>query len=331
MIITRTPLRISFVGGGSDLPVFYNKAVGRVISTAINKYVFVTINDKFDGNFRVGYSVTETVAEPHLIQNTRVRAALQYFKIKNGLEIVSVADVPSKGTGLGSSSSFAVGLLAGLSQYLGSDLHKDKKELAEAACDLEINSLKEPIGKQDQYAAVFGGLNMIEFYPDKVVIESIKIPKNNLEEFKNHLLVFYTGVSRSATEQLQTLNNNLMADEKKFLAQKKLTDSVLIFRDKLVGGDFQSLGEILHDGWLLKKQTSNTISNKAIDNLYNVGLKNGAWGGKLLGAGGGGFMLFLAPPRHHKKLITAFSKLRQLPIGFDNHGAKVIYNRYEYQ
>ena len=331
MIITRTPLRVSFVGGGSDLLAFYNKAVGRVISTAINKYVFVAINDKFDGNFRVGYSVTEIVAKPYLIQNTRVRAALQYFKVKKGLEIISVADVPSKGTGLGSSSSFAVGLLAGLSQHLGHDLHKDRKELAEAACHLEINLLKEPIGKQDQYAAVFGGLNMIEFHPDKVMVESVKVSKSNLEEFKDHLLVFYTGVARSASDQLQILNKNLTTNEEKFLAQKKLADSVLVFRDKLVGGDFKSLGKILHDGWLLKKQTSNTISNKAIDNLYNVGLKNGAWGGKLLGAGGGGFMLFLAPPRNHKKLITAFSKLRQLPIGFDNHGVKVIFNRYEYQ
>lgn len=331
MIITRTPLRISFVGGGSDLPVFYNRAVGRVISTAINKYVFVAINDKFDGNFRVGYSVTEMVAKPQLVQNTRVRAALQYFKVKQGLEIVSVADVPSKGTGLGSSSSFAVGLLSGLSQFFGHDLHKDRRELAEAACHLEIDLLKEPIGKQDQYAAAFGGLNVIEFYPDKVAIKPIKVPKNNLEAFKNHLMVFYTGVTRSASDQLRNLNKNIINDEKKFLAQKKLADSVLVFKDKLVNGDFKALGEILHDGWLLKKKTSNIISNKFIDDLYKTGMKNGAWGGKLLGAGGGGFMLFLAPPRHQKKIAAAFSKLRQLPVGFDDHGAKVIFNRYEYQ
>lgn len=330
MIITRTPLRISFIGGGSDLPAFYNKAVGRVISTAINKYVFVAVNEKFDGDFRIGYSVTEIVTKPHLVQNTRVRAALQYFGVKNGLEIVSVADVPSKGTGLGSSSSFAVGLLTGLSQHLGHDLHKDRNGLAEAACHLEINLLKEPIGKQDQYVAAFGGFNIIEFHPDKVVVEPVKISKNTLEEFKNHLLVFYTGVTRSAVDQLRVLNTNLINDEKRFLAQKKLADSVLVFRDKLVGGDWRALGGILHDGWLLKKQTSNTISNKAIDNLYNIGMKNGVWGGKLLGAGGGGFVLFLAPPRHHKKIINAFNKLRQLPIGFDSHGAKVIFNRYEY-
>lgn len=331
MIITRTPLRISFIGGGSDLPAFYNKAIGRVVSTAINKYIFVTINERFEKNFRIGYSITEIVDKPEQVQNTRVQAALNHFNVKRGLEIVSVADIPSRGTGLGSSSSFAVGLLSGLSQFFNSHLHKDRKELAEAACRLEIETLKEQIGKQDQYAAAFGGLNYMEFHSDKVVVEPIKISSAKTEEFKNHLLVLYTGVSRSATDNSKILTKNLISDGEKFLAQKQLADAAIPFKNKLIKGDFKALGEILHNGWLLKKKTSGAISNKLIDNIYNLGMKNGAWGGKLLGAGGGGFMLFLAPPKNHKRLLTTFSKLQKLDVGFDDHGAKVIFNRYEYQ
>lgn len=330
MIITRAPLRISFIGGGSDLPAFYSKAIGRVVSTAINKYIFVAINERFEKNFRIGYSVTEIVDKSEQVKNTRVQAALNHFNVKRGLEIVSVADIPSKGTGLGSSSSFAVGLLSGLSQFFNGHLHKDRKELAEAACKLEIEVLKEPIGKQDQYAAAFGGLNYIEFSPDKVLIEPIKVSSAKTEEFKNHLLVLYTGISRSATDNSKILTKNLISDEEKFLAQKQLADAAIPFKNKLVKGDFKALGEILHDGWLLKKKTSDVISNKMVDNIYNLGMKNGAWGGKLLGAGGGGFVLFLAPPKNHKKLLTVFSKLQKLDVGFDDHGAKVIFNRYEY-
>jgi len=330
VIITRAPLRISFIGGGSDLPAFYNKAIGRVVSTAINKYIFISINERFEKNFRIGYSITEIVDRPDQVKNTRVQAALQHFNVQKGLEIVSVADIPSRGTGLGSSSSFAVGLLSGLSQFLGGHLHKDRKDLAEAACKLEIETLKEQIGKQDQYAAAFGGLNYMEFHKDKVIVEPIKISAAKVEEFKDHLLVLYTGVARSATDNSKILTKNLISDEEKFLAQKKLADATIPFKNKLVKGDFKALGEILHDGWLLKKKTSSSISNKLVDNIYNLGMKNGAWGGKLLGAGGGGFILFLAPPKNHKKLLSVFSKLQNLPVGFDDHGAKVIFNRYEY-
>ena len=330
MIITRTPLRISFIGGGSDLPAFYNKAVGRVVSTAINKYIFVSINERFEKNFRIGYSITEIVDRPEQVQNTRVQAALKHFDVKNGLEIVSMADIPSKGTGLGSSSSFAVGLLSGLSQYLGGHLHKDRRDLAEAACRLEIDVLSEKIGKQDQYAAAFGGLNYIEFHKDKVVVEPIKISMAKTEEFKSHLLVFYTGVARSATDNSKILTKNLISDEDRFSAQQQLADAAIPFKNKLIKGDFKALGEILHDGWMLKKKTSGSISNKLVDNIYNHGMKNGAWGGKLLGAGGGGFVLFLAPPKNHNKLLKTFNKLQKLDVGFDDHGCKVIFNRYEY-
>lgn len=331
MIITRTPLRISFIGGGSDLPAFYERAVGRVVSTTINKYVFVAINKKFDDKFRVSYSVTEIVDRPSEIKNTRVRAALEHFKINRALEIVSLADAPAHGTGLGSSSSFLVGLIAGLSQFTGGHLHKDRFALAETACRLELDVLKESIGKQDQYAAAYGGFNLIEFYPDRVTIQPIAVARDRLAELNNHLMLLYTGVVRSTTNNSQTLTNNLRHDEKKFLIQQRLADLVVPFRDQLVKGDFQALGELLHEGWLLKKKTSDAISNSLIDEIYRVGRRSGAWGGKLLGAGAGGFILFLVPPERRERLAKNLSKFRQFPIDFDDHGSKVIFNRYEYQ
>lgn len=329
MVIIRTPLRISFLGGGSDLPAFYNRSVGRVISAAIDKYIFIAINEKFDEQFRIGYSVTEIVDRPELIQNTRVRAVLKHFKITKGLEIVSMADVPSKGTGLGSSSSFAVGLVHGLSRFFDKKIHFDKQTLAESACHLELNILKESIGKQDQYAAAFGGLNLMEFHPKKVLVQPVDLSAFRLADFQKHLLLFYTGVNRSksAAENSRILTKNLTTDEKKFSIQKQLVDLVSSFQTKLIKGDWRALGEILHQGWLLKKKTSSAISNNLIDELYDLGLKNGAWGGKLLGAGGGGFLLFLAPFNKQTKIRKTFGKLRELKVGFDQEGSKVIFDR----
>jgi len=329
MIIVRVPLRISFVGGGSDLPAFYERAVGQVISTAIDKYIFIAINKKFDGRFRVSYSVTENVNKPEEIENTRVRAALLHFVPSQGLEIVSVSDVPGRGTGLGSSSSFTVGLIHGLACFLGKKEHRDKRTLAETACHLEQKILGEPLGKQDQYAAAYGGFNLLKFYPEKVTVQPIKIPKNKLDEFRAHFLVFYAGGPRDAKYNSGLLTKNLNSDEKKFLAQKRLAEWVTPFKNKLLQGDFKSLGEIIHEGWLLKRSTSPVVSNEMIDELYKIGRRNGAWGGKLLGAGGGGFIFFLAPPKNQKKLRRVFSKLRELPVGFDYRGSTVIFNRYE--
>lgn len=330
MIVTRTPFRISFMGGGSDLPAFYNKSVGRVISAAINKYIFIAMNEKFDGKFRIGYSVTEIVDRPSEIKNTRVRAALEHFKVDTALEIVSLADAPAHGTGLGSSSSYLVGLVAGLSQLLGDNIHKDRQALAETACHLELNVLGEPIGKQDQYAAAYGGLNVIEFHPDRVTVTPVKLSRGVQTEFKNHLMLFYTGAGRSATNNSHILTKNLSDDGKQFAAQKKMVDMVLPFRDKLIKGDFQALGEMLHEGWLLKKKTSDVISNPVVEEIYRVGRRAGAWGGKLLGAGGGGFVMLMVPPKKQAAVAKALYKFRQFPVGFDDHGARIIFNRFEY-
>ena len=328
MIIVRVPLRISFMGGGSDLPAFYARSPGRVISMAIDRYVFMAVNEKFDGKYRISYSVTEIVDAPHEVKNTRVRAALERFGVEKGLEIVSVADVPSHGTGLGSSSSFSVALMRGLSEFVKHPMREDKHALAEAACHMEMDMLGEQIGKQDQYAAAFGGLNVIDFTPSGVKVSPIKISEKRLGEFISHLIVFYAGGARSAARILGSMSKGFEDDRKKFAAQKEMVGMVAPFKTALVKGDFKECGALLHAAWGLKKKTSDLISNEGVDAMYALGRKHGAWGGKLLGAGGGGFMLFIAPPAKHPALRKAFAHHKELPVGIDREGSKVIFNRY---
>lgn len=327
MIIVRVPLRISFVGGGSDLPAFYEQSPGKVISMAINKYIFVALNEKFDGKFRIGYSVTEIVDKPDEVQNTRVRAALEHFGVSNGLEIVSMADVPSSGSGLGASSSFSVALVHGLAELMSHPARHDRQAIAEGACHIELSMLKERIGKQDQYAAAFGGINVIDFAPEKTTVTPVKMSRPAIEAFKSHLLCFNVGGARSAAEILKGVSHGFESDRKKFAAQKKMVGYVEPFRKALMAGDYRKLGTILHESWLLKKK-SHSLSHAGIDAVYAGGLKAGAWGGKLLGAGGGGFMLFIAPPKAHAKIRKALSKLREMPIGFDRAGSTIVFNRY---
>ncbi len=326
MIIVRVPLRISFMGGGSDLPAFYEQSAGRVISAAINKYVFIAINEKFDGKFRIGYSVTELVDKPHEVKNTRVRAALEHFGVEKGLEIVSISDVPSSGSGLGASSSFSVALVHGLGEFLGKP-HADKYAVAEAACHLEMGMLGEKIGKQDQYAAAFGGVNVIDFSEDGVKVSPVRIAKKTLAEFNNHLIAFHVAGARDAAAIHAGVSHKLKNDAATLTAQKKLVDMVLPFKQALVKGDFKKLGAMLHIAWELKKK-SHAIAHAEVDAVYAAGRKAGAWGGKLLGAGGGGFVLFIAPPKAHAKIRGVFKGRKELPIGFDYEGSKIIFNRY---
>lgn len=326
MIIVRVPLRISFMGGGSDLPAFYEQSAGRVISAAINKYVFIAINEKFDGKFRIGYSVTELVDKPHEVKNTRVRAALDHFGVEKGLEIVSISDVPSSGSGLGASSSFSVALVHGLGEFLGKP-HADKYAVAEAACHLEMGMLGEKIGKQDQYAAAFGGVNVIDFSEDGVKVSPVRIAKKTLAEFNNHLIAFHVAGARDAAAIHAGVSHKLKNDAATLTAQKKLVDMVLPFKQALVKGDFKKLGAMLHIAWELKKK-SHAIAHAEVDAVYAAGRKAGAWGGKLLGAGGGGFVLFIAPPKAHAKIRGVFKGRKELPIGFDYEGSKIIFNRY---
>jgi len=332
MILVRAPLRISFVGGGTDLPDFYHRSPGRVLSVTIDKYVYVLINPTpLVHKFTIKYQKTEFVDSPEEIENTRVRATLLDLDIrKTGIEIGSFADLPAK-TGLGSSSSFTVALLKGLNAYLGKNF--DKGELAEAASRLEIELLKEPIGKQDQYAASFGGFNIFQFNEDDSVdVESILLDYKKKLLLEDHVLLFFTGITRTASSVLTDQKSKI---DKNFDTYKKMADSVFEFNELLLAGDIKSMAKMLHEGWERKKSLSSNISNSIIDELYKAGMNSGAMGGKILGAGGGGCIMFLASPEKHaevrKKMNEMFKKNnlsdgKEIPVRFVQSGTDILLN-----
>ncbi|MEK7188177.1 MAG: GHMP kinase [Patescibacteria group bacterium] len=333
MIVVRAPLRISFVGGGTDLPDFYRRYPGQVISSAIDKYVYVVINrtpmiDKISAR----YSISETVDHPDALRHSRIREALKHLGIKSGLEIASFANMPAK-TGLGSSSSFSVALMKALHAFLGKKL--DARESAEAAAYLEMELLKEPIGPQDQYASAFGGFNRIRFNSDDTVdVEPVLLDFKKRFLLENHLLVFFTGLTRDTSSVLHEQKRNVNDDDK-FETMKQMADSVPQFVSYLENGQMQKMGEMLHEGWQRKRSLASNLSNAVIDNLYSTGLKNGAWGGKLLGAGAGGCLMFIAPPGSHPAIRLAMKKtaeqnrlneFREIPVHFVQSGAEILYH-----
>ena len=321
MIIASTPFRISFVGGGTDFEDFYKRYPGRVLSTSINKYIYLGINTKFDNCIRVSYSKTEEAERPDQVQHPIVRAALEEMGINGGIEIVSVGDIPAAGTGLGSSGSFTVGLLNGLHSYLGK--YANPADLAEKACQIEIQKIGSPIGKQDQYAAAFGGLNVITFNCDgKIEVEPIYLSPKIKENFQNHLMLFYTGVQRSSNSILAEQKDNI---GKNFDFLKKLSDLVPVFKNHLETGDFKKLGELLHQNWLWKKELSSGISNTQIEKMYQIALEAGAWGGKILGAGGGGFLLIIAAAENHPQIKEALRQYQLTPFRFSEAGSKIVF------
>jgi len=324
MIISRTPLRMSFVGGGSDLPSFYRKYGGAVISTTIDKYVYVTVNKKFDNHIRLSYSKTEEVSDVAEIGHQLVREVLRKLKIDGGVEITSIADIPSRGTGLGSSSSFTVGLLHALSAFNGR--YRSSENLAEDSCNIEIDICGEPIGKQDQYAAAYGGLNWIRFNEDDTVtVDPIICHPGTVAQIEQGLISFYTGVTRSASELLRKQSDTLAQDTKKQKTMQKMVDLGYDLRDELQKNNANVFGEILHENWILKKSLTEGVSNSVIDDWYKRGMDAGAVGGKLLGAGAGGFMIFYAPPERHEAISRALSDLRRIDFKFENSGSRIIF------
>ncbi|MCD6177968.1 hypothetical protein J7K03_01750 [bacterium] len=321
MIISQTPFRISFVGGGTDFEDFYRKYPGRVLSTSIDKYIYIAVNKKFDDRIRISYSKTENVKDIEEIEHPIAKAVLKEVGIKKGIEIVSIGDIPGKGTGLGSSSSFTVGLLRALYSYLGKLVSTDA--LAEKAAEIEIKKVGAPIGKQDHYAAAFGGLNQITFNPDGTVdVEPIYLTPKIKKEFQRHLLMFYTGIQRSSAPILSEQKANI---EKKFEALKKLSNLVPIFRKAIERGDFREAGEILHQNWLIKKELSSQISNSLIEEMYHKAIQAKAWGGKILGAGGGGFLLVIASPQNQPSVIDALKDYPLVSFRFTEAGSKIIF------
>jgi D-glycero-alpha-D-manno-heptose-7-phosphate kinase len=324
MIVTKTPLRMSFVGGGSDLPVFYRRFGGAVVSTAIDKFVYLTINQKFDNKIRLCYSRVEEPASVAKIKHPLVREALQMVGITGGIEIMSNADIPAKGTGLGSSSSYTIGLLHALHAYKGQFASADR--LARECCEIEIERCGEPIGKQDQYAAAFGGFNFIQFHPDdSVSVDPIVCKRETLKKLQANTLVFYTGITRSASGILKHQQQAVASEKAKQKTLQRMVRLAHEMRDELQRNNVDTFGEMLHENWELKRSLTAQVSTSQIDEWYARAHKAGATGGKLLGAGSGGFMMFFAPPVRHEPIARALKELRPVPFGFEPQGSKIIF------
>src|SRR5436190_3104637 len=324
MIISKTPLRMSFVGGGSDLPVFYRNFGGAVVSTAIDKFVYVSVNKKFDDRIRVSYSKTEEVPSVDKIKHPLVREALKLLNIPGGIEITSIADIPARGSGLGSSSSFTVGVLHALHAF--ANRYASAEQLARESCEIEIERCGEPIGKQDQFAAAFGGFNFIELYPDdSVSVEPIICQRETMAALQDNTLVFYTGITRSASALLKTQRAVVASEKAKQKVLCRMVEFARELKAELQKNNVAAFGEIIHENWLLKRSLTPDISTSAIDRWYERARKAGAIGGKLLGAGSGGFLMFYAPRERHEAITRALKDLRPIRFNFEPQGSKIIF------
>lgn len=322
MIIVQTPLRVSFFGGGTDFPSFYCEEGGCVLTSAIDKYIFVTVKYRFDQLLRIGYTHAEMVEKVEDIQHELIREALRTTGIQSGVEVTTMGDIPSAGSGLGSSSTVTVGSLNAMYTLLGEIIPAER--LAQEACEIEIERLGKPIGVQDQYIAAYGGLRFLEFKTDgQVVVERVHLDPASIRRLNENLLLFFTGVTRSAGnilgEQLRNINGRL-----KVLRQMK--DMAHQARYELETGNVDAIGELLHESWGLKKQLASQISNTMIDEMYTAARKAGAIGGKITGAGGGGFLLLYCPHERQDDVRAALVGLQELPFRLEHDGSKVIFN-----
>jgi D-glycero-alpha-D-manno-heptose-7-phosphate kinase len=324
MIITQTPLRVGLVGGGTDLPDYYREHGGRVLNAAIDKYVYVVVKQRFDDDIYVNYSQKEIVSRVEDLQHELVREALHMTGIRGGVEITTLADIPSAGSGLGSSSAVTVGLLQALFAYQGRQLTAE--ELADRACAIEIDRCRKPIGKQDQYAAAYGGFNLIQFNPDdSVAVTPVIMPKEKRAELERNIIVFYTGITRSASAILQTQSDAMVSDAAKQDAQKRMVRLAYELMTELQRGNLDSFGKILDENWQLKKGLAPGVSTGDIDGWYEAACAAGAIGGKILGAGSGGFLMFYAPQERHEAIERALMPLRKVSFRFDPLGSRIIF------
>jgi D-glycero-alpha-D-manno-heptose-7-phosphate kinase len=322
MIITQTPLRISFVGGGTDLPKFYKQHGGAVISSGIDKYVFSIVKERFDQDIYLNYMKKEIVSSVSEIQHELMREAMKKAGVKSSVEITTLSDIPASGSGLGSSSSVTVALLQSL--YLHAGIIVDAERLAREACEIEIDILGGPIGKQDQYIAAYGGLNLFEFNKDgSVTVIPIKIDEHKYNYLNSCLLLYFTGKTRSANTILAEQNSKI-ADTANIL--QKMRDQATKVKNELEKENIDYIGEALAEGWELKKQLAGGVSNLDIDKMYEKALKAGAIGGKIAGAGGGGFLLLYAPLKNHENIRRALSNYREMPFNLSKDGSKSIFN-----
>jgi D-glycero-alpha-D-manno-heptose-7-phosphate kinase len=321
MIISQTPYRVSFAGGGTDLPAFYRREYGAVLSTTIDQHIYVTIHRRFESTIRVSYSRTEVASTLDDIQHELVREAMRRVEIDEPLEITTIGDVPS-GTGMGSSSTLTVGLLAALHGYRNRVV--SSRLLAEHACQIEIDVLGKPIGRQDQYAAAFGGLNYIRFNPDDTVdVEPVPCRPETMAELERQTLLVYTGQTRDANVILER-QSGATADRMDVL--RSMRDLAHEMRDALGSdGDLERFAALLHEGWALKRSLGCGITNDQVNDWYEAARRAGALGGKLLGAGGGGFLLLIAPTWRHRAIREALGRPRELPFRIARHGSRLIF------
>jgi D-glycero-alpha-D-manno-heptose-7-phosphate kinase len=314
---------MSLAGGGSDLPGYYRRHGGAVVSTAINQYVYVNVNKKFDSGIRVAYSKTEEVTSVEAIEHRIVKCAMQVLRLTGGVEITTISDIPARGTGLGSSSAFAVGLLNALAAFQGRHMSSD--DLGSLSCHIEIELCKDPIGKQDQYAAAFGGFNLIEFRPDdSVLVSPIIMSPEARVGLEKRILVFYTGTTRSASEILTEQSRATAEDGGKQQSLKRMVQLAYQLRNDLQNGNLAVIGEILDESWNLKKTLASNITTDQIDAWYQIAKKSGAKGGKILGAGAGGFLMFYADEDHHEAIRKSLP-LRCMSFKFEPLGSRIIF------
>ncbi len=322
MIVVQTPLRISLFGGGTDFREFFAEEGGCVLGAAIDKYIFVTIKKRFDQMLRVGYTRTELVENVDQLQHELIREALRLTGLRNGIEITTMGDIPSAGSGLGSSSTVVVGALHAMYAYQNALVPAER--LAEQACQIEIEILGKPIGIQDQNLAAFGGLRFLEFLPDGQVRRSpIKLAPAAQRQLNDSLMLFFTGTTRTAESILHEQQRNLNGRRGILREMKAIA---LTAREALEAGRLEVVGGLLHESWQLKKQLATRISNATLDAIYQAARQAGATGGKLTGAGGGGFLLLCCPWERQECVRAALAGLQELPFRFEPDGTKVIFN-----
>ena len=322
MIITQTPLRVGLVGGGTDLPDYYREHGGRVLNCAIDKYIYVIVKQRFDEDIYVNYSQKEIVSRVEQLNHELVREAMYMTGVRNGVEITVLADIPSAGSGLGSSSSVTVGLLHALWAYQGH--HASAEELAEGACTIEIDRCGKKIGRQDQYIAALGGIRDIRFGPgDKVVADEVGISMAERRALQDHLMLFFTGATRSATTILAEQSANVGRSLEEL---DSLRDLAAGAADGLRRGSIDTVGEAMRDSWALKRKLASGVTNEGIDRAVNLALEAGATGAKVTGAGGGGFLLVLCPPENQAAVRESLSHMRELPVRLDRLGSRVVFN-----
>lgn len=322
MIIVQTPLRISFFGGGTDFRGYYENMGGCVLSSAIDKYIFVVIKERFDEKIRIGYTQTEMIDHPSEIKHELAREALLLTGLQQGIEIGTLGDIPSAGSGLGSSSTVTVGLLHAIYAYRGQLVAAE--QLAREACHIEIDRLQKPIGIQDQYIAAYGGLRFFQFGPGNVILQqAVKIDIQVKRRLSENLLLFFTGITRQSSSVLKEQKANI--DQRRIILDKMKNQARLAY-EELQAGNYDHIGLMLDEAWHLKKQLASGVSKPELDELYQTAKDAGALGGKISGAGGGGFLLLYCPPETQKHVRAALSKLQELSFNLENDGSKVIFN-----